>query len=155
MTTCPTRWIGIHYLLHRRITLEQLWLLVYCTGISGEKASPACRNTPFPQAHNRLSIDGETVEQPITTGATQGLLAAATARAAREMRRIPGFGGIVVAQALAVMVAEHRRALAAACPVAARRIVAARKRPAVRLRAGQDIVHIRSEERRVGKECRS
>src|SRR4030095_2043006 len=95
------------------------------------------------QAHNRLSIDGEAVEQTITARAPQGLLAAATARAARLVRRIPGFGGIVVAQALAVVMADPRRTLAAARPVATGHIIATSKRPTICLRAGQDIVHIR------------
>ena len=95
------------------------------------------------QAYNRLSIDGEAVKQTITARAPQGFLAAATTRAARWMRRIPGFGGIVVAQALAVVVADHGRPLAAAGPVATGHIIATSKRPAIHLRAGQDIVHIR------------
>jgi len=44
------------------------------------------------------------------------------------MRRIPGLGGIVVAQTLAVVVAEHRRPLATACPIVTAHIVATRER---------------------------
>src|SRR3989449_11332606 len=59
------------------------------------------------------------------------------------MRRVPRLRGVVVAQALAVVVPDHRRALAAARPVLARPVLARRERGAVRLRAGQDVVHVR------------
>src|SRR5919199_5361662 len=82
-------------------------------------------------------VDSAGVKQPNAAGATQGLLAAATARAARGMRRIPGLGGVVVAQTLAVVVPDHGRPLATARPIVTGHIVATRKRPAVRLRAGE------------------
>src|SRR5438874_13110430 len=63
------------------------------------------------------------------------------------MRGIPGLGAVGVEQPLAVMMADHRRALTAARPVVTRPIfpelVTARKRPAIGLRTSQDIVHIR------------
>src|SRR2546425_2158151 len=59
------------------------------------------------------------------------------------MRRVPGLRHVVVAQALPVGVADHRRALTALRPVAARAIVAAREGGAVRLGAGEDVVHVR------------
>src|SRR5262244_917738 len=58
------------------------------------------------------------------------------------MRRIPGLGCVVVAQALAIVMTDDRRALAALGPVAARPVLAGRERGAVRLRAGQDVVHV-------------
>src|SRR2546426_72034 len=59
------------------------------------------------------------------------------------MRRVPGLRHVVVAQALPVGVADHRRALTALRPVAARAIVAGREGGAVRLGAGEDVVHVR------------
>src|SRR3989442_2447228 len=59
------------------------------------------------------------------------------------MRRVPGLRRVVVAQALPVMMAEHRCPLAALRPVAACTILTGRERGAVRLGAGQDVVHIR------------
>src|SRR5256712_1236968 len=59
------------------------------------------------------------------------------------MRRVPGLRRIVVAKALPVMMADHRRPLAALRPVAAGAILAGRERGAVRLGAGQDVVHVR------------
>src|SRR5215211_1840227 len=58
------------------------------------------------------------------------------------MRRVPRFRGIVVAQALAVMMADHRSPLPALGPVAAGAILAGREGPAVRLRSGQDVVPV-------------
>src|SRR6266516_2824887 len=101
-----------------------------------------CRAHACVSTHAHL-VDGESIEQAIATRAAQGLLATAAPRAAREMRRIPGLGGIVVAQTLAVVVAEHRCPLATACPIVTGHIVATRERPAVWLRAGENIVHIR------------
>src|SRR5436309_101927 len=58
-------------------------------------------------------IRGEAIEQAVAAGAAQIGLAATAVRAARGMRRVPRFRGIVVAQALAVMMADHRGALPA------------------------------------------
>src|SRR2546428_8804659 len=59
------------------------------------------------------------------------------------MRRVPGLRRIVVAQALPVVMADHRRPLAALRPVAAGAVLPGRERGAVRLGAGQDVVHVR------------
>src|SRR5262245_56363246 len=58
------------------------------------------------------------------------------------MRGIPGLGSVVVAQAHAVMMTDLGVALAALRPVAAGLVVRARERTAVRLRAGEDVVHV-------------
>src|SRR5580692_8342832 len=50
--------------------------------------------------------------------------------------------GVVLAQALAVDVAEHGSAFGAAGPIAARAILAGRERRAVRLRAGQGVMPV-------------
>ena len=78
-------------------------------------------------------VDGKAIEQAIAARAAQGLLATAAACAARGMRRIPGLGGVVIAQTLAVAVADHCRSLATARPVMTGPIVATRERLAVRL----------------------
>src|SRR5437660_290413 len=58
------------------------------------------------------------------------------------MRRIPRLGRGVVAQALAVAVADHGCALGAARPVAAGSVLAGRKGPSVHLRARKNVVSI-------------
>src|SRR5439155_20408950 len=88
-------------------------------------------------------LRGEAVEEAAAAGALQIALSAAAVRAARAMRRVPGLRHVVVAQALPVGVADHRRALTALRPVAARAIVAGREGGAVRLGAGEDVVHVR------------
>src|SRR2546426_3346447 len=88
-------------------------------------------------------LRGEAVEQAVAAGTLQIVLTAAPVRSARGMRRVPRLRRIVVAQALPVMVADHRCPLAALRPVAAGTILAGRERGAVRLGAGQDVVHVR------------
>src|SRR5262245_13844298 len=88
------------------------------------------------------SIRGEAVEQAVAAGAAQIGLAAAAVRAARGVRRVPRLRGVVVAQALAVVVADHGGALPALGPVAAGAILARREGAAVRLRAGQHVVAV-------------
>src|SRR5262249_9356452 len=85
-------------------------------------------------------LRGEAVDQAEATRAAQVVLAAAAVGAARGMRRVPRLRRGVVAQALAITVAEHGRALRAAGPVAAGAVLAGRGRLAVGLRAGQHIV---------------
>src|SRR5262245_9166770 len=75
----------------------------------------------------------EAVEEPVTTGALQVVLAAAAVGAARGMGRVPGLGRVVVPEPLTIVVADHRRALTVLGPVAARAILAGRERSAVRL----------------------
>src|SRR5690606_31954189 len=62
----------------------------------------------------------------------------------REVRRVPGSRRLVVAQPLAIVMADHGGAVAAAGPVAAGAILPGRERGAVRLRAGQDVVPVRA-----------
>src|SRR5215470_13737599 len=84
----------------------------------------------------------EAVEQSRAARAAQRVLAAAAALTARGMRRVPRLRGVVVAQPLAVVVAEHGRALATARPVLARHVLAGRERGAVGLGAGEDVVRV-------------
>src|SRR5262249_17234474 len=67
----------------------------------------------------------------------------AAVRPTRRVRRVPGLRCVIVTQALAIVMADHRRALTALCPVAAGAVVAGREGGAVRLRAGEDVVHVR------------
>src|SRR5262249_57999456 len=82
--------------------------------------SPA-QKTPSPQASggSHQLVRGEAVEQAVAASAPQVVLAAAAVGPARGMRRIPRLGRGIVAQTLAVAVADHRGALGAARPVAA------------------------------------
>src|SRR5262249_47765189 len=80
---------------------------------------------------DRRSVCGEAVEQAGAAGRAQVGLAAAAFRAARGMRGVPGLRWLVVAQALAVDVSEHRGALRALGPVAAGAILACRAGAAV------------------------
>src|SRR6516164_6485714 len=95
----------------------------------------------WPAARSRL-VRGEAVEQAAAAGAAQVVEAAAAVGAARGMRRIPRSRRNVVAQALAVGVTQHGSALGAARPVAAGAILARRKRGAVHLRAGQNVMRV-------------
>ena len=85
----------------------------------------------------------EAVVQPGAAGALQIVLAAAAARPARGVRRVPGFRRRTVIEPRAVGMADHRGALPTLRPVAARAVVGAREGRAVRLRAGEDVVHVR------------
>src|SRR5689334_20666743 len=105
---------------------------------------PRARSSRTARLHGKCRlISGEAVEQPVAAGAAQIGLAAAALRTARGMRGIPRMRGRVVAQSDAVVMAEHRRALRAARPVATGAVVAGREGGAVRLRAGQDVVPVR------------
>src|ERR671919_583144 len=70
------------------------------------------------------SVGREAVEQAVAAGALQRFLAAA---AARGVRRVPGFGGRIVAQTHPVVMTDHRRPVAAAGPVAAGPVLAGRE----------------------------
>src|SRR5215467_15028647 len=85
----------------------------------------------------------DAVEEAVTSSALQIVLAAAAVRPARGMRRVPRLRRVVVAQSLPVVMADHRGALSALGPVAAGAILAGREGGAVRLRAGEHIVHVR------------
>src|SRR5262249_23658712 len=87
-------------------------------------------------------VRGKAVEQAVAAGAPQVVLAAAAVGPARGMRRIPRLGRGIVAQTLAVDVADHGRALGAAWPVGAGSVLAGWKRPPVHLRAGKNVVRI-------------
>src|SRR5262245_27208763 len=82
--------------------------------------SPA-QKTPSAQVSrgSHQLVRGEAVEQAVAAGAPQVVLAAAAVGPARGMRRIPRLRRGIVAQTLAVAVADHRGALGAARPVAA------------------------------------
>src|SRR5262245_18922318 len=95
------------------------------------------------RSSEKNSVRREAVEQHVAAGALEVVLAAAAVRSARRMRRVPRLRGVVVAQADAVDVADHRGALPALGPVAAGLVVAGRNRGAVRLRAGQCVIHVR------------
>src|ERR1700741_4037424 len=72
-------------------------------------------------------IRGEAVEQAVASGAPEVVLAATAVGTARRMRRVPRLGGRVVAQSLAVDVADHRGALGAARPIATGSVLSGRK----------------------------
>src|SRR6185295_3934874 len=91
------------------------------------------------KAGRRSSVGGEAVDARVAAGRLQRLEAAA----ARLVRRVPRLRRRALVEAGAVAVADHRGALAALRPVAARRVDIARDRGAVGLRAGQDVVHVR------------
>src|SRR5262245_56344003 len=59
------------------------------------------------------------------------------------MRGVPRLRRLVVPQSLAVVMSEHRCAFSTARPVLARAVLARRKRGAVRLTSGEDVVHVR------------
>src|SRR5215204_6168284 len=88
-------------------------------------------------------VRGKAVEQAVAARAFQRVLAAAAAGPARGMRRVPGFRGVVVAQALAVMMADHGGALGAARPVLAGHVGVACDCPTVGRGPGQNVVHVR------------
>src|SRR5262249_5850556 len=112
----------------------------------------ACRLAP-PSKHSARLFSGdrpprsllgrEAVEEACASGALEVVLAAAAVRPTGGMRRVPRLGRVVVAQSLTVGMTHHRRALAALRPVAARLVLAGGERGAVRLRAGEDVVHVR------------
>ena len=56
------------------------------------------------------------------------------------MRRVPGFGGIIIAQPYPVCVSEHGRALGTARPVLAGAIITPGEGRSVRLRTCKDVV---------------
>src|SRR6059058_5360641 len=100
------------------------------------RPSPRCQ-----RAAVRL-FRGEAVEEAVAAGALEIVLAAAAVGPARGVRRVPGLRRVVVAQTLPIVMADHRRPLAALRPVAAGAVIAGRERGAVGLRTGQDVVHV-------------
>src|SRR4051794_6027214 len=59
------------------------------------------------------------------------------------MRTVPGFRGVIVAQATAIEMSDHRRTLRAARPVLAGAILGGSERSAVRLRSRQHVMPVR------------
>src|SRR5215831_3292317 len=108
------------------------WSVTISTWSIRLNMTPSSRRIPL--------ICGKTIEQAVAAGAAQIGLAAAAVRAARGVRGVPRFRGVVVAQPLPVDVADDRGTLGAARPVVAGLILTRRKRFAVGLRAGQRIV---------------
>src|SRR5262249_519279 len=110
------------------------------------------RSLPIPcPARSRLSaasrrphqlVRGEAVEQAVAAGAPEVVLAAAAVGPTRGMRRIPRLGRGIVAQTLAVAVADHGGALGAARPVAAGSVLPGRESPPVHLRPRKNSVRI-------------
>src|SRR4051794_1220649 len=90
-------------------------------------------------------LSGEAVKQSVASSASQVVLAATSIWPARWMRGVPRSRGRVVAQALAVDVAEHGRPLRAARPVLASAVVGGREGFAIGGRAGQRVVTVRRE----------
>src|SRR5688572_7494255 len=82
---------------------------------------------------------GSVVTTAVAARAAQRVLAAAT----RGVGGVPRLRGVVVAQADAVVMADHRAAVAALGPVAAGHVLVARNGAAVGLRAGEDVVAVR------------
>src|SRR5437016_11555757 len=109
---------------------------------TGRKMVPRSQSRGWRMCASRASVRREAVEQAVAAGALEIVLAAAAVRPSRGMRRVPGLRRVVVAQALPVVMPDHRGALAALGPVAAGAILTGRERGAVGLRSGQDVVHV-------------
>src|SRR5262245_56934611 len=75
-------------------------------------------------------VSSEAIEQAVASSAPEIALAATALGPTRGMRRVPRLGCGIVAQAFAVDMADHRRTLGAARPVAAGPVLAGRKSPA-------------------------
>src|SRR5262249_34561131 len=85
-----------------------------------------CVNFFPPAGYERVLAESalvrrEAVEQAVAAGRLQCIEAAA----ARAVRGVPGLGGVVIAQADAVVMADHGRALGAFGPVAAGHVLVA------------------------------
>src|ERR1700738_3789877 len=91
----------------------------------------------------RSSVGGKTVQQAVAAGGLEIRLRAAALGAARGMRGVPRLRSIVVAQALAVDVAEHCRSLRRTRPVLAGAVLTGSERGAIGLRSRQRVVAVR------------
>src|SRR5262249_24081662 len=93
---------------------------------------------------DRQSVGRKAVEQASAAGALEIRLAAAAFGSARGVRRVPRptFDGVL--DALPVDMAEHRRALGAACPVLAGAVFAGREGAAFHGGARKCIVFVGS-----------
>jgi hypothetical protein len=87
------------------------------------------------------------VQKPVAQRSAQGGLRAA----ARRMGRVPG---IALAPAAAIVMSDHRSAVAVARPSAARRIIALRKQCPISVTAGQDVMPGRCDISACLRECR-
>src|SRR5689334_8538044 len=103
---------------------------------------PTDRFSPRLRRGGGPSLRGEAVEEPGAARPLECVLAAAAGLPARGVRRVPGLRGVVVAQALAVVMAHHGGAGGAARPVLAGAVLAGREGGAVGLRAGEDVVGV-------------
>src|SRR5438045_8836362 len=90
-----------------------------------------------------LSIGREAIQQAVAARALEIILGAATAGTAGWMRRIPRLGGRALVEPGAVGMPYHCHPLTALGPVAAGTVVSSRKRRSIRLRAGENVVHVR------------
>src|SRR6266702_7961048 len=79
----------------------------------------------------RSSVGRETIQQAVAAGGLEIRLRTAAVGAARGVRRVPRLRRIVVAQAVAIDMAEHRRSLRRARPVLAGAVLAGSERGAV------------------------
>jgi hypothetical protein len=91
----------------------------------------------------RTSIHSKAIEHAGAAGGLEIVLRAAASGPARRMRRIPRLGRRAVVEAGAVVMADHRGTRPALGPVAAGAVVADGEGRAIRLRAGEDVVHVR------------
>src|SRR5260221_1851944 len=109
-------------------------------GSRKENASKKDRESVLIRSEPNRLIRCETIQQAVAAGALEFGLRAAAVGPARGMRRVPGFRDVVVAQADAVGMPDHRRALRRTRPVLAGAVVAGGKRRAVRLRSRQHVM---------------
>src|SRR5882672_6764246 len=95
------------------------------------------------QRVSKTLVRRETIKQRVAAGALEVGLRAAAVRLARGVRAVPGFRGVVIAQANAVGMPDHRRPLYAARPVLADAVLARCERGAVWLRSRQHVMAVR------------
>src|SRR5882757_32935 len=89
------------------------------------------------------SVGREAIHQAVAAGALEVVLRTAAIGATRGMRRVPGFRGVIVAQADAVDMPEHGGSLRAARPVLAGAVLTGCKGRSVCLRSRQHVVAVR------------
>src|SRR6266851_8682716 len=104
--------------------------------ISARPTARSSASSPAIRRASGVSIGREAVEQAGAAGRHQGGRIAG----ARGVRRVPRLRSIVVTQARAVGMAQHRVAFAALGPVAAGHVLVRREGGAIGLRAGKDVV---------------
>src|SRR5205814_8677291 len=84
-----------------------------------------------------------TIKQTVAARALEIVLAASAARPSRRMRRIPRLGRRTVIESRPVGVSDHGYALTALGPVSACAVFAGGEGRSIRLRAGENVVHVR------------